>query len=117
MQAALRQHLGYVLERPAGARLLLRELLDNVDRLERAKTLPLADFTAGMCKLIEEAQAARVAAKGPAIVQLCQYLGAVHYGHVVRPTFLRLKDEAVLRDDEVWLKAVAAAAAKSLLRV
>jgi TetR/AcrR family transcriptional regulator len=114
--AALRQHLDYVLERPAGARLLLRELLDNVERLEHARTLPLADFTAGMCRLIQDAQAAGAAARGPAIVQLCQYLGAVHYGLVVRPTFLRLKDRTVLRDDEAWLRAVAGAAAKALLR-
>ena len=102
-------------DRPAAARLVLRELLDNVDRVGRARHLPLKPYVTRMCDEISAGQAAGLGAPGPAVVPLTLLLGAFAYGLAVRPTFAQMRPEdAVLAEDAGFVAAIAAAARTAL---
>ena len=116
LRLALRHQAGGVAREPQRNRLILRELMDNLGRVERAKSFPLRRWVAGFCVLIEAAQAEGAAAAGPAIVLFAQYLGALAYRLAVRPTFARMAMAPGLLDDERrWIAAVAASAEQALL--
>jgi AcrR family transcriptional regulator len=116
LRLALRHQAAGVAANPRRNRLILRELMDNLGRVEHAKSFPLRRWVAAFCALIEEAQAAGAAAPGSPIVLLAQYLGALSYALVVRPTFARMgMDQTLLNDEQRWLATAAAAAERALL--
>lgn len=113
--ALIRSQAESTVEYPQGGRLILHELMGNVDRVEHAQTLPLTGFVETFCTLIEEAQAAGVARPGPAIVLLTGLLGTLAYAQVVRPTFARMRvDDALLDDDRRWIEAVTTSLVQSI---
>jgi AcrR family transcriptional regulator len=116
LRLALRHYAAGVAADPRRNRLILRELMDNLGRVEHAKSFPLRRWVASFCNLIEAAQADGTAAPGPAIVLLTQYLGALAYALAVRPTFARMGIEPeLLGDEQRWLAATAASAERALV--
>ena len=116
LREALRHQAAGVAADPQRNRLILRELMDNLGRIERAKSFPLRRWVAGFCALIEAAQAEGAAVPGPAIVLFAQYLGALAYALAVRPTFARMGiEQDLLADEQRWLAAAAAAAERALV--
>jgi TetR/AcrR family transcriptional regulator len=101
-------------DRPTGFRLVTRELLDNSERIELAKTRPLEAFLLGSLALLEEAQAAGLVRREvPAVVVLTIILGTLNYAKIVRPTFNKAFAEPALKSDAAWMKATA----RDVLRV
>jgi TetR/AcrR family transcriptional regulator len=116
LRAALRYQTQDMIRNPLRGRLILRELLDNLGRVEHARTLPLTNFVSTFCQLIEAAQRNGAAARGPAIVLLAQFLGSLSYALVVRPTFARMSiEDDLLADETRWIETMAAAATAALL--
>ncbi|MGP0058878.1 MAG: TetR/AcrR family transcriptional regulator [Beijerinckiaceae bacterium] len=116
LRAALRHQTDGMIRNPLRGRLILRELLDNLGRVEHARTLPLANFVATFCRLIEAAQRDGLAAPGPAPALLAQFLGSLSYAFIVRPTFARMGiAEDLLADERRWIETVATAAEVALL--
>lgn len=116
LRAALRHHTEALIRNSQRTRLILRELLDNLSRVEHARSWPLANFVGRFCRLIEAAQNEGAAAAGPAIVLLAQFLGSLSYALIVRPTFLHMNIGADLPADERrWIETMAAAAEAALL--
>jgi TetR/AcrR family transcriptional regulator len=116
LRKALRLHATWVIANPQRSRLILRELLDNLGRVEQARTLPMSHFVGTFCRLIEEAQKEGAAAPGPAIALLTQFLGTLAYALVVRPTFARM-DAApdLLADDARFIETIAAMAETAIV--
>jgi AcrR family transcriptional regulator len=113
--AALATQLDWTLERPQAARLVLRELIDNLGRVEQARHLPLGPYVAALTDVIGEAQQAGCLRQGPPLVLLAQYLGALAYALAARPTFARMQPgDALLADEAAWIKAVAASAQRAM---
>lgn len=116
LRAVVRQTISGIIANPGVERLILRELLDNVGRVEHARTLPLAPFVTTFRDLIEAAQHEGAAPPGPPIVLLTQFLGTLSYALVVRPTFAQMAPEtAALADETRWLETVGAVAERTLL--
>jgi TetR/AcrR family transcriptional regulator len=116
LRRALRNQTARVINNPQRSRLILREILDNLGRVEHARTLPLSNFVSTFCRLIEEAQRDGAAAAAPAIALLTQFLGSLAYALVVRPTFARMDIAPdVLADEARWIKAVAKTAESAIL--
>jgi TetR/AcrR family transcriptional regulator len=116
LRALVRQNVGGLIEHPERSRLILRELLDNVGRLEHAKSLPLTRFVETYCRLIEAAQETGAAQPGAPIVLLAQFLGTMSYALVVGPTFARMGiEQDLLAEQQRWIEAVATAAERALL--
>jgi AcrR family transcriptional regulator len=114
-RAMVRLQATWTAERPQGARLVLRELLDNVDRVGRARSLPLAGYVDRMCRVIEAAQAAGHVAAGPVVLPLTQLLGSFAYALAVRPTFAQMRpQDAVLASDAAFAQALVAVAEAAL---
>ena len=79
----------WMLQRPAGFRVIQRELLDNAERVKAAHTLPLQSYLLTSLELIVRAQQAGVTRTDvSAIAILCIILGALSYAASVRPTFV-----------------------------
>ncbi len=115
VEAALDAQLAWTLERPQAARLVLRELLDNLGRVEQARHLPLGGYVATLTGVIEEGQKAGRLRAGPPLALLTQYLGALAYALVARPTFARMqRNDALLADEADWIVAVAGSARAGL---
>ncbi|MFD0388218.1 TetR family transcriptional regulator [Tistrella bauzanensis] len=113
--AMVRVQATWTAERPQGARLVLRELLDNLDRVGRARSLPLAGYVDRMCRVIEAAQAAGHVAAGPVVLPLTQLLGGFAYALAVRPTFAQMRpQDAVLASDAAFVDALVALAEAAL---
>lgn len=116
LRLALRHYAAGVAADPGRNRLILRELMDNLGRVERAKSFPLKRWVASFCSLIAAAQAEGSAVPGLAIVLLTQFLGALAYALAVRPTFARMGIEPdLLANEQSWLAATAAAAERALV--
>jgi len=116
LRKAVRFQVRRVIENPQRSRLVLREILDNVGRVEHARTLPLSHFVSTFCQLVEAAQRDGVAAPGPALALLTQLLGTLSYALVVRPTFARMDIAAdLLNDESRWLETVAEIAEAAIL--
>ncbi|MGB3811559.1 MAG: TetR family transcriptional regulator [Parvibaculum sp.] len=108
LQALIRDQAESSVDYPEGSRLVFRELMENMERVEHAQSLPLKEFVARFCSLIEDAQNAGIARNGPAIAILTNILGALAYAQIARPTFSRMHiDDALLADDRRWMDAVA----------
>ncbi len=108
VEAALDAQLTWTIERPQGARLVLRELIDNLGRVEQARHLPLGAYVETLIGVIEGGQKTGALRAGPPLALLTQYLGALAYALVARPTFARMQpDDALLADEADWITAVA----------
>lgn len=116
LRALVRRTIAGIIANPGVERLILRELLDNVGRLEHARALPLAPFVTGFRDLIEAAQEEGAAPPGPPMVLLTQFLGTLSYALVVRPTFAQMEPGLPsLADERRWLEAVGEVAERSLV--
>src|SRR5262249_55219733 len=102
-------------QRAGRSRLMVRELLDNVDRVERARTLPLAGFVETCRELVVAAQADGSLRHADPLVVLAQIFGAISYAQIVRPTFARITGAKLAADDRRWLAAVVADVERTLL--
>ena len=116
LRQALKHYAAHVIGNPQRSRLILREILDNLGRVEHARTLPLSNFVSTFCRFIEAAQQDGAAVPGPAIVHLTQFLGALSYALVVRPTFARMEIACdLVADENRWIETVAAMAQAAIL--
>jgi AcrR family transcriptional regulator len=116
LRAFIMVQVDWALERPMGVRVIQREILDNVDRMPKARALPLARFANTGKTIIEEAQAAGVVAPGPPEVVLNYVIGTLTYAAVVRPTLQKILGTRLVRTDAAWLRANATAILDTLLR-
>ncbi len=117
VDAALAAIDDWTIERPQAARLVLRELTDNLGRVEQARHLPLEPYVAMLSAVIAAGQAAGCVRPGPPLALLAQYLGALAYALVARPTFARMQPgDALLADEAGWIASVAAGARACLTR-
>lgn len=109
LQALIHNQAESSVDYPEGNRLVFRELMENMERVEHAQSLPLKKFVMKFCSLIEDAQNAKTVRAGPAIAILTNILGAFAYAQIARPTFSRMHiDDTLLADDRRWMDAVAA---------
>jgi AcrR family transcriptional regulator len=116
LRSALRHQIDWAIRNPRRNRLILRELLDNLGRVEHARTLPMSTFVATFCRLIAEAQSDGAAALGSPIALLAQFLGSLAYALAVRPTFARMNIDADLLANEArWLEHVGRLAMEAML--
>jgi TetR/AcrR family transcriptional regulator len=116
LRQALQHYAAHVVGNPQRSRLILREILDNLGRVEHARTLPLSNFVSTFCKFIEAAQQEGAAAPGPAILHLTQFFGTLSYALVVRPSFARMGvAHDLVADEKRWIGAVAAMAMATIL--
>lgn len=120
LRQALELQTARLSKEPQRSRLILRELLDNLGRVEHARSLPLSAFVANFCRLIKDAQRDGAATPGPPLALLAQFLGTLAYALVVRPTFARMERDAdldadLLADEGRWIGTVAALAQGALL--
>lgn len=114
LEAYVALQVEWMRARPAGFRLVTRELLDNAERIQHAQTRPLENFLQGSLALLQEAQAAGlVRPEIPAVVVLTVILGTLNYAKIVRPTFGKAFAEPALKSDTAWMKAIA----RDVLRV
>lgn len=113
--AALDAQCAWTSERPQAARLVLRELIDNLGRVDQARHLPLGTYVETLIDVIAGGQAAGIVRPGPPLALLTQYLGALAYALVARPTFARMQPEdRLLADEAGWIAAVADSARAGL---
>jgi AcrR family transcriptional regulator len=116
LRATLRAQAIWTARQPQAARLVLRELLDNLGRVEQAQNLPLSGVVALMRRQIEAAQAAGAVSPAPAMLLLTQFLGALAYAVMARPTFARMyPTDSLLGAEADWIAAVARTAEHTLL--
>ncbi|MBS0344398.1 MAG: TetR family transcriptional regulator [Proteobacteria bacterium] len=108
LQAFVALQVEWMQARPAGYKLVTRELLDNAERIRQAQTRPLEKFLFDSLALLADAQAAGLVRRElPAVVVLTIILGTLNYAKIVRPTFARAFSEPALNSDAAWMKAVA----------
>lgn len=106
LETVIRVVATWSLQRTGRARLMIRELLDNVDRVERARTLPLASFVEVARELVVAAQAEGLVRAGDPLVVLSGVFGAIAYAQLVRPTFAKIAGGKLLADERRWMAAV-----------
>jgi len=116
LRAFVMVQVDWALERPMGVRIVQREILENVDRMAKARVLPLARFANTGKTIIEDAQADGLVAPGPPEIVLNYVIGTLTYAAVVRPTFQKILGTRLVRSDAAWLKANATAILDTLLR-
>lgn len=116
LRAMIRRTIAGIIANPGVERLVLREILDNVGRVEHAHSLPLTPFVIAFRDLIVAAQREGAAPPGPPMVLLTQFLGTLAYALVVRPTFAQMEpDSKLLGDERCWLETVGEIAERTLL--
>lgn len=93
-------------QRAGRARLMMRELLDNVDRVERARALPLASFVASCTELVETARAEQLVRTPDSLALLARIFGTIGYAQIVRPTFAKISGWRVVADERRWRDAI-----------
>ena len=109
LQAFILLQIEWMQARPAGFKLITRELLDNSERIEQAHTRPLEIFLLQSVALIEEGQAAGLLRQDiAAIALLTIILGSLNYAQIVRPTFGRAFTEPALKSSGHWMQRIAA---------
>ncbi|HEY1817083.1 MAG TPA: helix-turn-helix domain-containing protein [Kofleriaceae bacterium] len=96
------------LQRSGRARLMMRELLDNVDRVDKARTLPLARFLENARDLVTAAQAEGLVRDGEPLAILAQLFGSIAYAQIARPTFAKILGGKLLADDRRWMATIVA---------
>ena len=93
---------------------MIRELLDNVDRVERARTLPLAGFVETCSSLVEAGQMEGTVRHADPLVILAQVFGSLAYAQLARPTFAKIaaskvsgpRGKSQVADERRWASAV-----------
>lgn len=109
LQAFILLQVAWMQARPAGFKLITRELLDNSERIEQAQTRPLEAFLLQNVALLEEGQAtALVRSDISALALLTIILGSLNYAQIVRPTFSKAFAEAALKSESHWMQGIAA---------
>jgi len=106
LETLIRAVAAWSLQRSGRARLMIRELLDNVDRVERARTLPLARFLETCAELVAAAQREGLIRTAEPMVVLSQLFGAIAYAQLARPTFAKIAGGKLLSDERRWMGAV-----------
>lgn len=102
---------------PQAVRLILRELIDNMGRVDAAQTLPLTQLVKILLREFCAAQDAGLLPAGPPLAFLTQVLGSLAYALVVRPTFHRMQlDEPLLSDDAHWIQQMTETLFQTLIR-
>ncbi|MEO1734420.1 MAG: TetR/AcrR family transcriptional regulator [Pseudomonadota bacterium] len=76
---------------PADARLILRELLDNIDRAPQSQNWYLKDFLDKSDALLVQTGAANTATAEAHAVRMYQLIGAVHYFAISTPTLTAMR--------------------------
>ena len=79
------QYRGQI-EDPDAARLIMRELLDNERRAEKAGNWYLKPYLEGLVETVRATDAGRGLSRGRALALVYQLLGAAHYFAVSQPT-------------------------------
>lgn len=108
LQAFVMLQLDWMQARPAGFKLITRELLDNSERIEQAQFRPLEAFLRQSLTLLEEGQAAHLLRQDlSALALLTIVLGSLNYAQMVRPTFSKAFADPALKLDSQWLQGMA----------
>ncbi len=107
--------LRWARERPGRVRLLLRELLDNPARVERASHLPLASFLERATALIAAGQRAGVLAPQAPELAVLHLVGALSYVVAAHPTVARIVGRARARELDRAYRSDAMACARRIL--
>ncbi len=116
LQALIAAQARWTIDRPLAVKLVLRELADNVGRVEVATALPLSAFVQTLTREFAAAQQ-HMAIDAPPLALVTQMLGTLSYGLVVRPTFSRMwPGDPSLSDDEQWVQTVTRTFSLSLFR-
>lgn len=106
-QAFVDSQADWTMHRPDAAMLVLRELLDNNERVDTAHVFPLLGLVRRFRQEIEAAQAAGLIPRQPSLIALAQLLGTHAYGLAVYPTFLRMYPNASeLASREQWIRGL-----------
>lgn len=93
--------------RPAGFRLITRELLDNSERMKTAQTRPLESFLQEAQTLLQQAQATGLVRKDVSwLFALTLILGTLNYAKIVRPTLVAGFADEALKTDKRWMAQV-----------
>ena len=109
LQAFVLLQVAWMQTRPAGFKLITRELLDNSERIEQAQARPLEVFLLQSLALLEEGQAAALIRSDiSAVVLLTIILGSLNYAQIVRSTFSKAFTEAALKSESHWMQKIAA---------
>ncbi len=117
LRALMAALAAWTIERPPAVRLILRELIDNMGRVDAAQTLPLTPLVKILIREFSAAQGDGLLPAGPALAFLTQVLGSLAYALVVRPTFHRMQlDEPLLADDARWIQQMTQTLFQTLIR-
>lgn len=109
LQAFINIQIAWMQARPAGFKLITRELLDNSERIEQAQTRPLEVFLLQSLKLLNEGQSAGLVRSDICAVSLLTViLGSLNYAQIVRPTFNKAFAESALKTEGLWMQRIAA---------
>jgi hypothetical protein len=111
----VRALVAWAVREPLRVRLLLRELLDNSSRVEKAAKLPLAPFLARTTELVAAAVRAGVAEAELPELAVLQLVGAVSYVVASRPTVDRIVGKARAKQLDAHLEREAIAFAHRAL--
>jgi AcrR family transcriptional regulator len=115
VDAFVRALVGWATREPRRVRLLLRELLDNPTRVEKAAKLPLAPFLTRTTELVAAAVRAGVAEADAPELAVLQTVGAVSYVVASRPTVDRIVGKARAKQLDAQLEREAIAYARRAL--
>ncbi|MEM8609932.1 MAG: TetR/AcrR family transcriptional regulator [Myxococcota bacterium] len=89
--------------RPEQSRLLMRELLDNRPRAERADTWYLKSFLKGLVVVVQRIPGWQSASEAEALAAVYQLLGAISYYAISEPTLTRIFGKATYAElDEAF---------------
>lgn len=117
LRALMAALAAWTIERPPAVRLILRELIDNMGRVDAAQTLPLTPLVSTLAREFSAAQDAGLLPPGPPLAFLTQVLGTLAYALVVRPTFHRMQlDEPLLSQDGPWIEKITETLFQTLTR-
>lgn len=115
VEAFIRALAAWAVREPRRVRLLLRELLDNPTRVEKAAKLPLAPFLTRTTELVAAAARAGVAEAELPELAVLQLVGAVSYVVASRPTVDRIVGKARAKQLDAHLEREAIAFAHRAL--
>ena len=115
LDAFVRALVAWAVREPRRVRLLLRELLDNPARVEKAAKLPLAPFLVRTSALVAAAVRAGVAEADVPELAVLQLVGGVSYVVAARPTVDRIVGKARAKQLDAQLEREAIAFAHRAL--
>jgi len=96
----------HMLANPADARLIARELADNPDRLDSAKTLPFQDFLNGAVDIVQSHPAAQALGQARMRAATYQLIGANNYHAIPGPTLSAIWGDAAAQEGDAGLLPV-----------